>query len=378
MTAVDQPNLAPPTLFDLLARQWRRPAGIERVAFNADQSAVAFAGADGSLALVPMTDAEAPATRVRTSIETGRTSIRPREKPVRPPVVVGPVDDRAPLLAPHRRSSFAVADRDGKILSVTPRGQIVPFAMRLPGPATALATHAATGRIAWAAGSEIALAAQEDTGSASRLRHARAVTALAFSPDGARLAAADTSGVSLWSGDGDGPPVELPFPGTPCDVAWSPDGHWLACPLAAEGFQLLHPADGWGGAVLGYPTPTRSLVWSAPGQAFVTAGAYRVAAWSMAALPLADAAAGALQTGRPGLVVVERVAAHPSRDLVAAGYANGQVSIMRLGQRDEMLLRQDGKGAVTALAWSPDGEHLALGTADGLAALVSFPPHLFK
>ena len=77
-------------------------------------------------------------------------------------------------------------------------------------------------------------------------------------------------------------------------------------------------------------------------------------------------------------MVVERVAAHPSRDLIAAGYANGQVGVMRLGQRDELLVRQDGGGAVTALAWSPDGEHLALGTADGLAAVVSFPPHLFK
>ena len=51
---------------------------------------------------------------------------------------------------------------------------------------------------------------------------------------------------------------------------------------------------------------------------------------------------------------------------------------MRLGQRDELLVRQDGGGAVTALAWSGDGEHLALGTADGLAAVVGFPPHLFK
>ena len=88
--------------------------------------------------------------------------------------------------------------------------------------------------------------------------------------------------------------------------------------------------------------------------------------------------AGALQTGRPGLVVVERVAAHPARDLIAVGYANGQVAVMQLGQRDELLVRQEDGGAVTALDWSADGEHLALGTADGLAAVVSFPPHLFK
>ena len=60
------------------------------------------------------------------------------------------------------------------------------------------------------------------------------------------------------------------------------------------------------------------------------------------------------------------MAAHPARDLIAVGYANGQVGVMRLGRRDELLVRQDGAAAVTALAWSADGEHLALGTADGL------------
>ena len=66
---MDQPSFAPPTLFDLLARQWQRPGGIAGLAFNRDQSTVAFVGEDGSLALVAMADPEAPATRVRTSID---------------------------------------------------------------------------------------------------------------------------------------------------------------------------------------------------------------------------------------------------------------------------------------------------------------------
>ena len=45
---MDQPNMAPLTLFDLLGRQWRRSASITGLTFNNDQSAVAFAGAGGS------------------------------------------------------------------------------------------------------------------------------------------------------------------------------------------------------------------------------------------------------------------------------------------------------------------------------------------
>ena len=375
---MDQPNLAPPTLFDLLARQWRRAAPVTDLVFNTDQSAVAFVGADGSLAIAALVDPEPPAKRVRTSTENGRTTIRPREKPIRPAVIVGPVDDRAPAIVAHRHSSFAAAGQDGRVLAITARGQVLPFTARLAQRVAAMAGHAASGRLACAAGCEVALFSVDDTAHPQRLHHDHPLSALAFAPDGATLAATHATGVCLWRLDDPGEPRELAFPGEPVALAWSPDGQWLACPLAEEGFHLLHLADGSGGAVLGYPTPMRSIAWSRSAHAVVTAGAYRTAAWSMADPPLADATTGALQTGRPGLVVVERVAAHPTRDLVAAGYANGQVGIMRLGHRDELLVRQDGGAAITALAWSADGEHLALGTADGLAALVGFPPHLFK
>jgi len=76
-------------------------------------------------------------------------------------------------------------------------------------------------------------------------------------------------------------------------------------------------------------------------------------------------------------VLVDAVAAHPKKALVAAGYANGQIVIAGIGARDEMLVRSSG-GVVTALAWSADGNHLALGDASGTAAIVTFPHQMFK
>ena len=82
-------------------------------------------------------------------------------------------------------------------------------------------------------------------------------------------------------------------------------------------------------------------------------------------------------TGRPGFVVVETVAAHPKNDLVAAGYANGQIVVSRIGARDQLLVRPSG-ASVTTLIWSADGKHLVVGDADGNAAIVTFPAQLFK
>lgn len=94
--------------------------------------------------------------------------------------------------------------------------------------------------------------------------------------------------------------------------------------------------------------------------------------------PWENESIGALKTGRSGLVLIERIAPHPARDLIALGTADGAVSIARIGYPEEMPLRQADGSAVTALAWSNDGLHLAIGTAGGQAALVTLPPQLFK
>ena len=44
----------------------------------------------------------------------------------------------------------------------------------------------------------------------------------------------------------------------------------------------------------------------------------------------------------------------------------------------QLPLRHADGSPVTALAWSADGLHLAIGTAAGTAALVALPPQIFK
>jgi len=376
---MDQATLAPPTLFDLLARSWQRPAAITTVMFNANQTAVAFASADGSLAIAPLADPEAAAARIRIDLETGRAAIRPRSKPVRPATVVGPLADRPLTLSPYRDSGFMAGGPDGRLHQVTARGQVTRLAA-LDGPIIGIDRSAATGRIAMASGTEVALHSDDDLTALRRFEPAPvALAAVALSRDGFEVAAAHSRGLSIWKTTGTlARRRDLSFSGNPTGINWSPGGEWIACPLATGGFQLVRLADGASSAVSGFPAPVRTLAWSRAAGALVTSGAFRVTAWSMTHPPLDGDAAGARTTGRPGLVPVEAVAAHPVKDLVAVGYASGLIAVAQIGRRDEVLIRPDGRDAVTVLAWSNDGDHLALGTADGAAAIVGFPPQMFK
>jgi hypothetical protein len=69
-------------------------------------------------------------------------------------------------------------------------------------------------------------------------------------------------------------------------------------------------------------------------------------------------------------VRVTAVACHPTQDIVAAGYENGIVLMVRLANGAKLLVRDDGGGPVAALAWNAKGSTLAFALQNGDAGLV--------
>jgi hypothetical protein len=49
-----------------------------------------------------------------------------------------------------------------------------------------------------------------------------------------------------------------------------------------------------------------------------------------------------------------------------------------MGATDEVVVKTPRRSAGPALRWSDDGQHLAVGTQSGEAAIVTFPPQVFK
>jgi len=67
---------------------------------------------------------------------------------------------------------------------------------------------------------------------------------------------------------------------------------------------------------------------------------------------------------------VDVLACHPRQEVVAAGYANGLVLLVRVEDGAEVLAKKPGNAQVTALAWDASGDTLAFGTEDGEAGIV--------
>jgi hypothetical protein len=68
------------------------------------------------------------------------------------------------------------------------------------------------------------------------------------------------------------------------------------------------------------------------------------------------------------------VAFHPKAPVLAMGYEDGCILLVRFTDASELLVRPARRGSsVTALAWDPRGAHLAFGCADGEAGLLTLP-----
>jgi len=375
---MNQQNIRNLTLFDLLARSWQRPSAITEARFSADGAAVAFASADGAVALAPVADDEPPESRIRVSGDLGQTTIRPRAKPPAPLISTPQLAQGPAPLAACGQSDFLVGGGAGNVFLLRADGALDDTGLKLDGRIIAIDHSVAMGVTVASDGKRILLARPH--GDTIGLVHGASapVTAVALSPDASHLAFSAGDRLSVWvTGDETMPLDDFAFTGRPVSIRWSDQGPWLACALEAGGYGLIDLATGRSDTVAGFPAPVRTVCWSGLAAALVTSGAFRITAWSMNAPPFAGDTTGALETGRAGLVLVEAVAAHPDRKLVAAGYANGQITIAQIGARDELIVKPSG-GTVTALAWSGDGRHLAVGAADGTAAMVTFPAQMFK
>jgi WD40 repeat protein len=219
--------------------------------------------------------------------------------------------------------------------------------------------------VAWSAGKSAFVQAKE-------LRSFEApstVGGLAFLPKGFRLAIAHYNGATLWFPNAaQAAPEKLEWKGSHLGATVNPDGRFLVTTMQEPMLHGWRLVDRQHMRMSGYAARVTSLGWTVGGRWLATSGSTQIILWPF---QTKDGPMGK----QPRLLApsehrVEAVACHPTQDIVAAGYGDGMVLIVRVEDGAEILAKRPGETPVKALAWSADGTLLAFGTEGGEAGVI--------
>ena len=254
---------------------------------------------------------------------------------------------------------------DGKVVATDAKGETRTLAT---DPKHRWIDHVAIGpdeAVAWSAGKTAFVQAK----SLREFEAPSTVGGLAFLPKGFRLAVAHYNGATLWFPNApQATPEKLEWKGSHLGVTVSPDGRFLVTTMQEPMLHGWRLADGKHMRMSGYSARVTSLGWTVGGHWLATSGAAQLILWPFQSK---DGPMGKEpRVLAPSQLRVETVACHPRQEIVAAGYADGMVLLVRIQDGAEILAKKPGAGPVTALGWSADGRFLAFGTEDGEAGVL--------
>jgi WD40 repeat protein len=255
---------------------------------------------------------------------------------------------------------------DGKVAATNAAGEVEVIATDEKRRWIDRVAAGPDGAVAWSAGKNVYARAK---GEVRALDLPSSAGGLAFAPKGLRLAVAHYNGATLWFPNAQAAPERLSWRGSHHAVSFSPDGKFLMTSMQEPTLHGWRLVDGKDMRMSGYSARVRSLSWSASGKWLATGGAEQLILWPFVGKdgPMGKAPRQLAAFG----VRAEVVACHPRQDVVAVGYADGLVLLVRIEDGAEIFARKPDQLVVSALAWDDAGTLLAWGTEDGKAGLVA-------
>jgi WD40 repeat protein len=268
----------------------------------------------------------------------------------------------------------AVSD-GARILMGCDNGQVVVFDSK--GETNVIATDPkrrwidnvalhSDGAVAWSVGKTAFVRAPK--GEEKSLEVPSTVGGLAFAPKGLRLAIAHYNGATLWFPNMAAQPEFLAWAGSHLGVSFSPDNKFLVTTMHEPALHGWRLADNRHMRMTGYPSRVRSIAWGAGGRYLATSGADMVIMWPFVGKDGPMGKEPAMLA--PLQAKVTAVACHPKEDVLAAGYEDGTVLMVRMHDGAEILVRRNGTPPIAGLAWNATGAWLAFADETGEAGLL--------
>jgi WD40 repeat protein len=274
------------------------------------------------------------------------------------------------LVAAFAKDALLTGGEDGRIVRIRADGAIETLADERGRWIDAIASGP-DGAVAWSVGKSVS--ARSAKGEVKTFAAPSTARGLAFMPKGYRLAVSHYNGASLWFPNAAAPAEPLPWKGSHLDCTVSPDGRFVVTSMQENALHGWRVADKAHMRMTGYPAKTRSMSWSHDGLWLATAGAEAAIIWPFSGKDGPMGKAPRECGVRPRRV--SQVAFHPASLVLAIGYEDGWVLLVRLTDASELLVRAGAEkaGAITALAWDAAGRRLAMGAADGWAGVLALP-----
>jgi len=271
------------------------------------------------------------------------------------------------LCAASDGSRIVMGGDDGKLVALDAKGEVALLATDAKRRWIDNVALHPDGAFAWSAGKTAFV--RSGRAEEKSLDAPSTVGGLAFAPKGLRLAVAHYNGVTLWFPNMAAKPEVLEWAGSHLGVVFSPDNKFLVTAMHEPALHGWRLADTRHMRMTGYPGRVRSMSWSAGGKALATSGADTVIMWPFASRDGPMGKEPAMLA--PLQARVSAVACHPKQDILAAGYSDGTVLMVRLDDGAEILVRKNGGAQVAGLAWNARGTQLAFAAEDGEAGLLA-------
>jgi WD40 repeat protein len=255
---------------------------------------------------------------------------------------------------------------NGKVVSLDPKGAVTELAV---DPKRRWIDNVAVhpdGAVAWSVGKTAFVRSGKNEDKFFEVPST--VGGLAFAPKGLRLAIAHYNGVTLWFPNMAANGEFLEWAGSHLSVSFSPDNKFLVTAMHEPALHGWRLADNRHMRMSGYPGRVKSMSWSAGGKFLATSGADMVIMWPFASKDGPMGKEPAMLAPLQARATV--VACHPKQDILACGYGDGTVLMVRLEDGAEILVRRNGTAAVAALGWNAKGTLLAFADEEGVAGIL--------
>lgn len=301
--------------------------------------------------------ASAPTDVVPPGRLPGASSATPRTFPDQPTLVVAPAHGSGTVLPPQPQSA-----RAGSM------GATLLMYRRHSDCVNAVAWSPDGRRIA--SGSSDKQVEVWDTSNGGQIfiyrGHSAAVNAVAWSPDGQDIASGGGErSVSVWMADNG--ILLFSYSGhsdTVAGVAWSPDGQYIASASADKTIHVWVPTDR-GRRLATYSFHTDAVygvAWSPDGRYIASVGADKT-------LQVWDTTGRQLFVCQGHTATVHAVAWSPDGQRVTSGGADSLIQIWDGTSGTHLLTCRGQSNWICALAWSPDGRYIASGSRDNTARI---------